>query len=88
MERDRNDAEGNAAATENDEQRDFELNFKVETFKESQRPEYILHGNYRLVKHYSFAYRTHAKRRWLKQKLLDAFVKEFKAYDENYYVNY
>ena len=41
---------------------------------------------FRYVKDYDFVYSAFTKERWLGKRLLDALVKDFKAFDKDYYV--
>lgn len=56
-------------------------------YSESNPPEYEKIAPFRFVKPYFHCYKTIAKGRWLKSRLIDAMVKEFKAYDKEYYLN-
>jgi hypothetical protein len=42
---------------------------------------------FRFVRPYEHCYKTCAKGRWLKKRLIEALVCEFKAYDKAYYLN-
>jgi hypothetical protein len=41
---------------------------------------------FRHVHNYNYSYKTWAKSRWYGNKLIDIFVKEFKAFDKEYYL--
>lgn len=72
---------------ESKDEQDDELG-KIEYFKESKKPDYIIKGDYRFVKNYDFEFHTFTKGRWLNQNIYQTFIKEFRAYDELYYVYY
>ena len=40
---------------------------------------------FRYVLNYDYCFRTFAKQRWLNRKLIEVFIKEFKAFSEAYY---
>ena len=52
----------------------------------AKNPSYFFKNKLRYVKDYNFCYKTYAKKRWLNKPLLETLIKEFKAYDANYYV--
>ena len=51
-------------------------------YSEDNPPIYEKIPPFRFVKPYEHCYKTKAKGRWLKRKLIDALVQEFKAYDK------
>ena len=50
-------------------------------------PDYVKIPPFRFVKPYQHIYKTNAKSRWLGMTLIDAMVKEFRAYTKEYYEN-
>ena len=54
-------------------------------FDDNKKPQYIHEFPFRFVKPYQHVFETHAKQRWYGKPLLSVVVKEFKAYDEEYF---
>lgn len=61
---------------------------KKDLVEDKMNTEYYFRGGLRYVKDYYHVYKTFCKQRWLNTSLLQSFVKEFKAFDEPYYVNF
>lgn len=55
-------------------------------FDDKRPPHYEHIRPFRFVRPYEHEFRTHCKKRWIKRKLIDVLVDEFRAYSKNYYL--
>lgn len=57
----------------------------VDYYSEDNPPIYEKIAPFRFVRPYEHCYKTRAKGRWVKRRLIEALEQEFKAYDREYY---
>lgn len=55
-------------------------------FDDKRPPNYQHVRPFRFVMPYDHEFRTHCKKRWIKRKLIEILVSEFRAYDKDYYL--